>query len=62
MSAWFQSCYTYLMFHRTSLSHDLVVPIWKSGMSLGLMIDKKTKRFVKSTFPVGSQTHTESVD
>lgn len=26
-----------------NLSHDLVVPIWKSGMSLGLMIDKKTK-------------------
>jgi len=38
------------MFHGTSLSHDLVVPIWKSGMSLGLMIDKKTKRFVKPNF------------
>lgn len=38
------------MFHGTSLSHDLVVPIWKSGMSLGLMIDKKTKRFVKPIF------------
>jgi len=25
------------------LSHDLVVPIWKSNVSLGLMIDKKTK-------------------
>lgn len=35
------------MFHGSSLSHDLVVPIWKSGMSLGLMIDKKTKRFVR---------------
>lgn len=38
------------MFRGTSLSHDLVVPIWKSGMSLGLMIDKKTKRFVKLIF------------
>jgi hypothetical protein len=28
------------------LSHDLVVPVWKSNMSLGLMVDKKTKRFV----------------
>jgi len=35
------------MIRGTSLSHDLVVPVWKSGMSLGLMIDKKTKRFVK---------------
>jgi len=47
---WFRSCYTRLIFHGTSLSHDLVVPIWKSGMSLGLMIDKKTKRFVKPIF------------
>ncbi|KAF9652423.1 S-adenosyl-L-methionine-dependent methyltransferase [Thelephora ganbajun] len=31
-----------------NLSHDLVVPIWKSGMSLGLMIDKKTKRSVNA--------------
>ena len=35
------------------MSHDLVVPIWKSGMSLGLMIDKRTKRFVKHMFSVG---------
>jgi len=26
-----------------TLSHDLVVPVWKSNMSLGLMVDKKTK-------------------
>jgi len=40
------------MFHG-SLSHDLVVPIWKSGMSLGLMIDKRTKRFVNPFFLSG---------
>lgn len=40
----------HLIFRGSSLTHDLVVPIWKSGMSLGLMIDKKTKRFVVPIF------------
>ena len=29
-----------------SLTHDLVLPIWKSNVSLSLMIDKKAKRWV----------------
>ena len=28
-----------------SLDHELVLPIWKSNVSLTLMIDKKAKRF-----------------
>ena len=27
-----------------SLTHDLVLPIWKSNSSISLMIDKKAKR------------------
>lgn len=27
-----------------SLSHELVLPIWKSNVSLSLMVDKKAKR------------------
>jgi hypothetical protein len=27
------------------LDHELVLPIWKSNVSLTLMIDKKAKRF-----------------
>ena len=38
------------------MSHDLVVPVWKSGMSLGLMIDKKTKRFAKPILLPDSRT------
>ncbi|KAF9472978.1 S-adenosyl-L-methionine-dependent methyltransferase [Pholiota conissans] len=33
-----------------NLTHDLVLPIWKSNVSLTLMIDKKAKRFVLSYF------------
>ena len=29
----------------SSCSHDVVLPIWKSNVSLSLMIDKKAKRF-----------------
>ena len=29
-----------------SLDHELVLPIWKSNVSLTLMIDKKAKRFI----------------
>lgn len=28
------------------LTHDLVLPIWKSNVSVSLMIDKKAKRYV----------------
>lgn len=30
-----------------SVSHDVVLPIWKSNVSLSLMIDKKAKRFLQ---------------
>lgn len=30
-----------------SLTHDLVLPIWKSNVSLTLMMDKKAKRHVE---------------
>jgi multisite-specific tRNA:(cytosine-C5)-methyltransferase len=37
----------YLLFNAvSSFSHDVVLPIWKSNISLSLMIDKKAKRFV----------------
>lgn len=29
----------------SSLSHELVLPIWKSNVSLSLMVDKKAKRY-----------------
>ena len=29
-----------------SLTHDLVLPIWKSNVSITLMIEKKAKRYV----------------
>lgn len=32
--------------YRFSLSHDLILPIWKSNVSITLMIDKKAKRYV----------------
>ena len=31
----------------SSVSHDVVLPIWKSNVSLSLMIDKKAKRFLQ---------------
>lgn len=31
-----------------SLDHELVLPIWKSNVSLTLMIDKKAKRLFAS--------------
>ena len=34
----------------SSVSHDVVLPIWKSNVSLSLMIDKKAKRFVFLTY------------
>ena len=34
----------------SSVSHDVVLPIWKSNMSLSLMIDKKAKRFLSYIF------------
>jgi hypothetical protein len=35
-----------------SLTHDLVLPIWKSTSSISLMIDKKAKRYDLSCFTV----------
>lgn len=40
----FHDTLIYNFLHR--LTHELVLPIWKSNVSLTLMIDKKAKRFV----------------
>jgi hypothetical protein len=35
-----------LIYFGFSLTHDLVLPIWKSNVSITLMIEKKAKRYV----------------
>lgn len=39
-------CERLTYFLARSLSHDVILPIWKSNVSLTLMIDKKAKRWV----------------
>jgi multisite-specific tRNA:(cytosine-C5)-methyltransferase len=44
----------------SKFTHDLVLPLWKSNVSVTLMLDKKAKRYVKwlaSIVPPASQTH-----
>ena len=43
----FVNTFFYSMLLFSSVSHDVVLPIWKSNMSLSLMIDKKAKRFLQ---------------
>lgn len=34
-----------LSMYRYRLTHELVLPIWKSNVSLTLMLDKRAKRY-----------------
>ena len=34
-----------------SLAHELVLPIWKSNVSVMLMLDKRAKRYVRAPVP-----------